>query len=211
MKRRGRPLPHVFEFGDFRLDGDGDCLVQPRWRRVPLTPKAFDTLVYLVEHAGTVLGKDELMRAVWPDTASKRTISIKTSRSCAARSGSIAATIATSPPSRDAATSLSRRSRIAAADAGAARTDCRRVDRGAAVRECQRRSRVRFLRRRPRRRIDHRAVEAGAACASWRGPRRSRSRGRKPTSGEIADKLGVNLVLEGTVRKSGLGSESRRN
>jgi TolB-like protein/tetratricopeptide (TPR) repeat protein len=34
-----------------------------------LTAKAFDTLVYLVEHEGIVLHKDELMRAVWADTA----------------------------------------------------------------------------------------------------------------------------------------------
>jgi TolB-like protein len=33
-----------------------------------LTAKAFDTLVYLVEHEGVVLHKDELMRAVWADT-----------------------------------------------------------------------------------------------------------------------------------------------
>jgi adenylate cyclase len=36
---------------------------------VPLTPKAFDTLTYLVEHAGNVLDKEDLMRAVWPDIA----------------------------------------------------------------------------------------------------------------------------------------------
>ena len=36
---------------------------------VPLTPKAFDTLTYLVEHAGNVLDKEDLMRAVWPDLA----------------------------------------------------------------------------------------------------------------------------------------------
>jgi TolB-like protein len=68
----------VYEFGNYRLDmtkrlllgrgGNlGDAL--PAWRPVSLTPKAFDTLVYLVEHGGAVLGKDELMRAIWPDTA----------------------------------------------------------------------------------------------------------------------------------------------
>ena len=35
---------------------------------VSLTPKAFDTLLVLVEHQGHVLGKDELMEKVWPDT-----------------------------------------------------------------------------------------------------------------------------------------------
>src|SRR4030095_4951774 len=32
------------------------------------TPKVFDTLLYLVEHQGVVLDKDELMLAIWPDT-----------------------------------------------------------------------------------------------------------------------------------------------
>ena len=36
---------------------------------LPLASKAFETLAYLVEHAGAVIDKDELMRAVWPDTA----------------------------------------------------------------------------------------------------------------------------------------------
>src|SRR5262249_54103401 len=35
---------------------------------VPLKPKAFDTLLALVEHCGHVVEKDELMRRVWPDT-----------------------------------------------------------------------------------------------------------------------------------------------
>lgn len=35
---------------------------------VPLTPKAFDVLVYLVTHGGHLVRKDELMQAVWPDS-----------------------------------------------------------------------------------------------------------------------------------------------
>jgi len=38
-------------------------------RPLPLTPKAFDTLIYLVQHADVVLGKETLMRAIWADTA----------------------------------------------------------------------------------------------------------------------------------------------
>ena len=34
----------------------------------PLTPKAFDTLLALVERGGQVVEKDELMRHVWPDS-----------------------------------------------------------------------------------------------------------------------------------------------
>lgn len=35
---------------------------------VQVTPKAFDTLVILVENAGSLVEKDEMMRAVWPDS-----------------------------------------------------------------------------------------------------------------------------------------------
>ncbi|MET0625432.1 MAG: tetratricopeptide repeat protein [Pyrinomonadaceae bacterium] len=60
--------PHIYEFGDFRLDASKRRLlrgVEP----VPLTPKVFDTLLYMVEHRGDVITKDELMAALWPDTA----------------------------------------------------------------------------------------------------------------------------------------------
>ena len=59
---------HVFEFGDFRLDGRRRLLSHRDGAAVSLTAKAFDTLVYLVEHEGVVLHKDELMRALWADT-----------------------------------------------------------------------------------------------------------------------------------------------
>ena len=49
------------------------CELDPTERRlvvhgeaVTLTPKVFDTLVLLVEHAGHVVSKDELMRTLWP-------------------------------------------------------------------------------------------------------------------------------------------------
>src|SRR5262249_858612 len=35
---------------------------------VPLTPKAFDLLLALVERHGRLLEKDELLKKVWPDT-----------------------------------------------------------------------------------------------------------------------------------------------
>ena len=36
---------------------------------VPLTPKVFDILLVLLENAGHLLSKDEVMKIVWPDTA----------------------------------------------------------------------------------------------------------------------------------------------
>jgi len=58
----------TYSFGDFRLDADKRLLFTNDDEPVALMPKAFDTLRYLVEHAGEVVEKDELMSAVWPDT-----------------------------------------------------------------------------------------------------------------------------------------------
>ena len=54
-------------FRSFRLDPANQCL----WRgehRVPLTPKAFDMLRYLVEHPGRLVTQDEILEALWPET-----------------------------------------------------------------------------------------------------------------------------------------------
>ena len=59
----------VYAFGKFRLDAGKRLLTVADGKPVCLTPKAYDTLAYLVEHAGAVVCKDELMRAIWPDTA----------------------------------------------------------------------------------------------------------------------------------------------
>ena len=68
MKLATNALPaQVYEFGDFRLDAGKRLL----WRadaHVPLTPRVFETLLYLVEHHDTVLDKERLMEAVWPDS-----------------------------------------------------------------------------------------------------------------------------------------------
>jgi Tol biopolymer transport system component len=37
-------------------------------QHIPLTPKAFETLLVLVEHGGHVIDKDQLMKKVWPNT-----------------------------------------------------------------------------------------------------------------------------------------------
>ena len=54
-------------FKAFRLDTANHLL----WRngeRVPIAPKGFDVLAYLVEHAGRVVTQDEILEALWPDT-----------------------------------------------------------------------------------------------------------------------------------------------
>ncbi len=61
------PPAHVYEFGEFHLDAAKRLL----WRGdapVALTPRVFETLLYLVEHHDTVLDKERLMEAVWPDS-----------------------------------------------------------------------------------------------------------------------------------------------
>lgn len=57
----------IYEFGDFSLDEAKRQLRGPGEVTVPLATKAFETLLYLVRHSGTVLDKDELMGAIWPD------------------------------------------------------------------------------------------------------------------------------------------------
>jgi DNA-binding winged helix-turn-helix (wHTH) protein len=58
----------IYEFGDFRIDAAKRLLLKRDGERIPLTPKAFDTLLYLVQHSGTLLEKDELLLALWADT-----------------------------------------------------------------------------------------------------------------------------------------------
>lgn len=57
----------LFRFNSFKLD-----VVERELRHgettVQLTPKVFDTLVYLVENRGHLVTKDELLTAVWPDS-----------------------------------------------------------------------------------------------------------------------------------------------
>src|SRR5262245_18734386 len=61
-----QPKP-IYEFGHYRLDA-AERLLSRDGEVVPLQPKTFDVLLTLVERHGRLLEKDELMRAVWPDT-----------------------------------------------------------------------------------------------------------------------------------------------
>ena len=59
--------PHAYEFGPYRLERPTRRLLRSG-EPVPLTPKAFDTLLALVERCDRVVDKAELMAIVWPDT-----------------------------------------------------------------------------------------------------------------------------------------------
>jgi DNA-binding winged helix-turn-helix (wHTH) protein/Tol biopolymer transport system component len=56
-----------YEFGPFRLEPDERLLLR-HGTRLSVPPKAFAALVILVERCGRVVGKEELMSAVWPET-----------------------------------------------------------------------------------------------------------------------------------------------
>lgn len=58
----------TYEFGDFRLDAARRLLLPKHSdRALPLTARAFDTLLYLVERPGKLLSKATLIGAIWPD------------------------------------------------------------------------------------------------------------------------------------------------
>ena len=57
----------LYQFDAFQLDPDERRLTRDG-DPVSLTPKAFDTLVLLVAHAGHLVEKEELMKALWPDS-----------------------------------------------------------------------------------------------------------------------------------------------
>ena len=57
----------IYEFDDFRVDA-GSRLLTKNGEQISLTPKVFDTLLYLVENSGKIIEKEELMSAIWTDT-----------------------------------------------------------------------------------------------------------------------------------------------
>jgi TolB-like protein/DNA-binding winged helix-turn-helix (wHTH) protein len=57
----------AYEFGQFILDPTEKRLFSNR-KVVPLAPKVFDTLVLLVENQGRLIRKEELLKALWPDS-----------------------------------------------------------------------------------------------------------------------------------------------
>src|SRR6201998_2074012 len=66
-EKADRDTPELYEFGPFRLD-----LAERRLMRgdekVELTPKAFDTLVFLVRNSGHLLEKERFVSMLWPDS-----------------------------------------------------------------------------------------------------------------------------------------------
>jgi DNA-binding response OmpR family regulator len=57
----------TFQFGRFQLDVADHLLLHDK-KPLPLPPKAFDTLLYLVENSRRLVTREELIKAVWPNS-----------------------------------------------------------------------------------------------------------------------------------------------
>ena len=62
-----RRIKRFYEFGPYRIDSVDRRLLRGG-EPVPLKAKVVDTLLVLLEHAGEVLEKEDLMRRLWPDS-----------------------------------------------------------------------------------------------------------------------------------------------
>src|SRR5580704_11100050 len=76
---------HFYAFGPFRLDSEKRVLVRDG-QPVALAPKTLEILVLLVEKAGHLVDKDELINRVWPDAFVEEGNLTRTFFSCARRS-----------------------------------------------------------------------------------------------------------------------------
>jgi DNA-binding winged helix-turn-helix (wHTH) protein/tetratricopeptide (TPR) repeat protein len=60
-------IKHLYGFGPFQIDS-ARRLLQRDLQPIPLSTKAFEALLLLVRNSDRLVEKDELMRALWPDT-----------------------------------------------------------------------------------------------------------------------------------------------
>jgi TolB-like protein/Tfp pilus assembly protein PilF len=196
------PTAPVYGFSHFRLQVGKRLLTGSDGTSIALTPKAYDTLAYLVEHAGVVVDREELMRAVWPDTAVEennltQNISLLRRALGEGRGGHryiatvpgrgyqfiaavsvTAAMPAVSMPAVEASIAVLPFTNLSAD------TDYEYFAEGLAEEILNSLSRLKGIR-----------VAARRSAFFFKG--------RDADIHEIADRLGVNLVLEGSVRKSG--------
>ena len=57
----------IYQFGRFTLDVARGCVLEGG-KEVKLRPKVYEMLKYLMENPGRLIGKQELIQAVWPDS-----------------------------------------------------------------------------------------------------------------------------------------------
>ena len=63
-----KDVRHFYEFGPFRVDVVNRLLLRDG-EPLPVTPKAVETLLALIDKSGEVLSREDLMQSVWPDSA----------------------------------------------------------------------------------------------------------------------------------------------
>lgn len=59
-------LRHTYQFDSFVIDVEEQVLLRDD-QMVPLTPKAFETLLLLVRHQGSIVTKQKILQTLWPD------------------------------------------------------------------------------------------------------------------------------------------------
>src|SRR6202046_1825197 len=60
-------MSNLYRFGQFVLDSSRRTLSRAE-SPIPLTPKAFDVLLYLAQNPNRLVTKEELLQGVWGDT-----------------------------------------------------------------------------------------------------------------------------------------------
>lgn len=61
------PVGQYYAFDGYFLDPFQRRLSDADGRQIPLSSRAFDALVYMIEHRGEIIDKEPLMRTVWPN------------------------------------------------------------------------------------------------------------------------------------------------
>ena len=67
METRHVTYQFGYQFGDFTLDLTRGALFRSG-EEVKLRPKVFEALKYLVENSGRLIGKEEMAKAIWPES-----------------------------------------------------------------------------------------------------------------------------------------------
>src|SRR5688500_1234871 len=61
------PAEKIYEFGRFQLDA-AERLLFDGEKMISLAPKAFDTLLLLVENGGRLIRKEDMLEKIWADS-----------------------------------------------------------------------------------------------------------------------------------------------
>ena len=66
-RKSGEPIALTYRFGEFTLDLARGCVLKAG-EEIRLRPKVYEALKYLVQNPNRLVGKEELIQAVWPDS-----------------------------------------------------------------------------------------------------------------------------------------------